>query len=222
MGAGGTFKKLLAPEAGLGRDAGEDLGFGDGLKESVAAKAAAEGLEMGFEVEAADDFGELEAGGGRTDEGAGIDEAAHEEAAVHGEEHALLGMGGGGEPAVGGVFFVESVEAEDAEVLGEAAEVAIEEEAPFAVGGLEVGAGVDVEILAILDGAVEVGGRADFGMGDAEGFDGVLEGRGAAEVVDEPGAALVGGQEVVEDSMEVEPRAPHDLRVARAGGGGNG
>lgn len=57
-------------------------------------------------------------------------------------------------------------------------------------------------------------------MGDAEGFEGVLEGGGAAEVVDEPGAALMGGQEVGKDAMEVEPRAPHELKVARGSGGG--
>lgn len=222
LGAGGTLEELFAPQAGLGRDAGEDLGFGDRQEEGVAAEAAAEGLEVGLKAEAADDFGELKAGVGGTDEGAVIDEAAHEEAAVHGEEHALPGVCGGGEPIVGSVLFVEGIEAEDAEVLGEAAEVAIEEEAPFAVGGLEVGAGVDVEVLAILDGAVEVRGRADFGMGDSEGLDGVLERGGAAEIVDEPGAAQMGGQEVFEDAMEVEPCAPHALKVARAGVRGNG
>lgn len=154
LGAGGALEELLAPEAGFGWDAVEDLGLGDGGEEGVATEAAAEGAEVGLEAEAVDGFGELEAGGGGADEGAVLDEGAHEEAAVHGEEHAALVVGGGGEPIVGGVLFVESIEAEDAEVLGEAAEVAVEEEAPFAAGGGEGEAREDVEVLAVAHGAV--------------------------------------------------------------------
>lgn len=125
LGAGGTFEKFVAPQACFLGDAGEDLGFGDRLEDRVAAEAAAEGLKVRLEAEAADDFGELEARGGGTDERAVFDETAHQKAAVHGEQHALLGMGCGGQPVVGGVFFVAGVEPENAEILGEAAEVAI-------------------------------------------------------------------------------------------------
>lgn len=80
----------MAPEASFWGDAVEDLGFGDGGEEGVAAEAAAEGAEVGEEGEAGDGFSELEARGGGADEGAVLDERAHEEAAIHGEEHAVF------------------------------------------------------------------------------------------------------------------------------------
>ena len=209
---------VMAP--GQGGQPGCDLGLGHRRDGAVAGRAAAQGAGLFGEPEPFDHFAQLSARLDGAYPTAVVDDAPKEQPPVSGEHHPAFGGGQAGDLAIFPVVAPQGVEAEQAQVTGQPAQVHVHHETGRRGQGWAQGrpctgqggtGGKELDALTASQGVVEIHGpmvhqdQGHFGVGHAQGLDGVLDGRTASKRLPHPGCAARLGQAVEEFAMDAEP-----------------
>ena len=186
----------------------------------LAPHAAGEGLELAAQIKSPDDLAQLLERVAGTQAVTAQDSLAFEQAAVAGQENAMLTDSLVGEEIIGDVVLAGSIEAKHTQISSQAAEVAVEDETGVAHGlGKQADGAADFDgfeegiyrdTVAILGDGLKINRPAidddqiDLGMGHAERFGQVLDGLAAFKGEENVSKAQARGQKVVQLSVKAE------------------
>lgn len=208
------------------------LGLGDVRKSPVALEAPAEGFDGAEELEPPEDLHQLSAPGGLPHERASGDGGSLQEAAVPGEQDAILAPADSDQLIVAGVVAPPHVEAEQPQVAGQPPEVDVEDEGgPAEWRRVEVDDGRQVHgseqrehvhpgpvrhLVGEVDRLAVHHNDVDLGVGHAERLHQVLDGRTGGHVDSDSPASAGGRQEVVQvavdPDLDTQPHGPGATR----------